>query len=175
MESSAVPRVAPARSAEYERALEESVRYAEQFDRSRLGPAPLASLIVVTCMDARIEVEALLGLRPGDANVIRNAGGLATDDVLRSIILSQQLLATEEILVIGHTGCALNGLPEDDLRARLAHETGRRQPIQFGSFPDLAANVRAQVERIRAHPWTRPVPVHGLIYDVATGRLDEVV
>ena len=98
-------------------------------------------------MDARLDVEEALGLRTGDAHVIRNAGGLATDDAIRSLIVSQQLLGTDEIVVIGHTGCGLLGADEDALRDRLAAATGRRLALEFGSFADLEQTVRVQVER----------------------------
>ena len=162
------------RSPEYERLLGENERYAEQFDRSRLGPVPLSGVAIVACMDARMDIEEMLGLRPGDAHIIRNAGGLATDDALRSLIVSQRLLGTEEVLLIAHTGCGLHGLRDDELRRRLAAETGSRADVVFGGFVDVEASVRAQVARIRAHPWLRDVPVHGLVYEVETGRLREV-
>ena len=125
-------------------------------------------------MDARLDVEETLGLRTGDAHIIRNAGGLATDDVVRSLIVSQERLGTKEILVIGHTACGLEGADEEAMRTHLAARTGRQLDLAFGSFPDLEANVRAQVERLRAHPWIQPVPIHGLIFDVASGRLIEI-
>ncbi len=162
------------RSPEYARLLAENERYIESFDRSALTAAPLSGLAILACMDARLDVEEALGLRTGDAHIIRNAGGLATDDAIRSLIISQQILGTDEIVVIGHTGCGLHGADEDALRARLAAATGRRLPLEFGSFPDLEAMVRVQVERIRTHAWLRRVPVHGLVFEVETGRLVEV-
>ena len=159
---------------EYERVLDENRRYVEAFDRSALTAAPLSGLAIIACMDARLDVEETLGLRTGDAHIIRNAGGLATDDAIRSVIVSQERLGTDEILVIGHTECGLEGADEDEMRDHIAARTGRRLDIAFGSFPDVEASVRAQVERLRAHPWIRPVPIHGLIFDVATGGLIEV-
>ena len=159
---------------EYRRILGENRRYVEAFDRSALTAAPLSGLAIIACMDARLDVEEALGLRTGDAHIIRNAGGLATDDAIRSLIVSQERLGTDEVLVIGHTGCGLEGADEDEMRDRLSERTGRRLDLSFGSFADLETSVRAQVERIRAHPWIRPVPVHGLIFDVATGRLIEL-
>jgi carbonic anhydrase len=159
---------------EFGRLLAENERYTESFDRSALTPAPLSGLAIVACMDARLDVEEALGLRTGDAHIIRNAGGIATDDVIRSLIVSQQLLGTDEIVVIGHTGCGLMGVDEDALRDRLAAATGGRLDIRFESFDDLEASVHASVERLRTHPWLRPVPVHGLVFDVATGRLHEI-
>jgi carbonic anhydrase len=161
-------------SPEYRRILEENLRYVEAFDRSALTAAPLSGLAVIACMDARLDVEEALGLRTGDAHIIRNAGGLATDDAIRSIIVSQQLLGTNEVLVIGHTGCGLLDADEDGLRSRLAEQTGSRLDLAFGSFADLDASVRAQVERLRTHPWVSRVPVHGLVFEVETGRLYEI-
>ncbi len=161
-------------SAEYERILAENLRYVEAFDRSALTAAPLSGLAVLACMDARLDVEEALGLRTGDAHIIRNAGGLATDDAIRSLIVSQQLLGTNEVLVIGHTGCGLLGADEAELRNRLEHQTGNRLEVEFGSFVDLDDCVRAQVERLRTHPWIRRVPVHGLVFEVESGRLYEI-
>ncbi len=159
---------------EYARILEENRRYVEVFDRSALTAAPISGLAIIACMDARLDVEETLGLRTGDAHIIRNAGGLATDDAIRSLIVSQELLGTDEVLVIGHTGCGLEGADEAGIRNDLAARTGRLLDIELGSFTDVQTSVIAQVERLRAHPWVRPVPIHGLIFDVATGRLTEV-
>jgi len=161
-------------SAEYERILAENLRYTESFDRSALTAAPLSGLAIVACMDARLDVEEALGLRTGDAHIIRNAGGLATGDAIRSLIVSQQVLGTDEIVVIGHTGCGLLGADEDALRSRLPVERVEASDIAFGSFDDLDASVRRQVEILRAHPWLKRVPVHGLVFEVETGRLYEV-
>jgi len=159
---------------EYERLLSENERYTESFDRSALTAAPLTGLAILACMDARLDVEESLGLRTGDAHIIRNAGGLATDDAIRSLIVSQQLLGTDEIIVIGHTGCGLLGIDEAALRERLRSSSGRSLDIAFGSFPDLEASVRQQVDRLKTHAWLKRVPVHGLVFDVATGALREV-
>ena len=159
----------------YQRLLAHNERYAESFDRSAaLTAAPLTGLAILTCMDARLNIEEALGLRTGDAHIIRHAGGLATDDAIRSIIVSQQLLGTDEVVVIGHTGCGLQGADEPGLRARLAATSGSSLDVAFGSFEDLERNIRAQVERLRRHAWVRRVPVHGLVFDVDTGRLVEV-
>jgi carbonic anhydrase len=161
-------------SAEYERILAENLRYTEAFDRSALTAAPLSGLAILACMDARLDVEEALGLRTGDAHVIRNAGGQASDDAIRSLIVSQQLLGTNEVLVIGHTGCGLLGADESELRTRLEQQTGQALDVDFGSFEDLDDFVRAQVARLRAHPWIRRVPVHGLVFEVESGRLYEI-
>jgi carbonic anhydrase len=162
---------------EYQRLLLENQRYIEVFDRSALTAAPLSGLAILACMDARLDVEETLGLRTGDAHIIRNAGGLVTDDVIRSLIVSQQLLGTNEIVVIQHTGCGLHDVDEDALREQVAAEVGVTAEdvgIEFGGFSDLATSVRAQVALLREHQLLRRVPVHGLVFDVLTGRLHEV-
>jgi carbonic anhydrase len=159
---------------EYERILRENRRYVEAFDRSALTAAPLSGLAVIACMDARLDVEEALGLRTGDAHIIRNAGGLATDDAIRSVIVSQERLGTDEVLVIGHTQCGLEGADEDAMRESLTARTGRHLDVAFGAFASVEASVREQVEILRAHPWIRRVPIHGLVFEVETGRLVEV-
>jgi carbonic anhydrase len=159
---------------EYGRLLAENERHAEQFERASLRAAPLAAIAILTCMDARIVVEDIFGLRAGDANVIRNAGAVASDDAIRSLILSQQLLGTNEVIVLGHTDCGLRDLGAEELRVRLARSFGQPSEIRFGSFHDLDEHVARQAQRIRDHPWTKPVAVHELVYDVATGRVREV-
>jgi carbonic anhydrase len=161
-------------SSEYARALAENERYAAQFDRSTLPLPPGRKLAVLACMDARLTVEDVLGLRTGDAHIIRNAGGLATDDALRSIVISQQLLGTEEVLVLEHTGCGMLTFRDEEVRRDLAEQTGSSVDLALHAFPELESNLRAQVARIRAHPWIKEVPVHGLIYEVETGRLRPV-
>jgi carbonic anhydrase len=164
-------------SSEFDRLLDENRRYAATFDRSALTAAPVSGLVIVACMDARLDVHDVLGLRIGDAHVIRNAGGIVTDDVIRSLIVSMELLGTREIAVIEHTGCGLHGVDQAALRERVATTSGQSAEsidIDFGGFDDLADNVRAQVRILREHPLLRRVPVHGLVFDVATGRLDEV-
>jgi carbonic anhydrase len=125
-------------------------------------------------MDARIDVEDGLGLRVGDAHILRNAGGLATPDAVRSLVISQQLLGTREIVVIGHTRCGLHGADEEDIRGRVEASTGNRVAITFGAFADLDAMVRAQVSTLVAEPALLDVPVHGFVYEVETGRLRPV-
>ena len=162
-------------SDEYARILSENERYTEVFNRAALGAAPMTGIAIVACMDARLDIEEALGLRTGDAHVIRNAGGLATGDAIRSLIISQRLLGTDEILVIQHTGCGLLTADPAALQQRLALESGVTADLEFGAFSDLEANIRAQVDRLRDHPWLRDVPIHGLLFEVETGRLHEVV
>lgn len=159
---------------EYERILAENARYAAAFDRSALTAAPLRGLAILTCMDARIDVEDALGLRVGDAHIIRNAGGLASPDAIRSIVVSQQLLGTREIVVIGHTRCGLHGADEQALRDRVAASTGTTTTMGFGAFAELDAMVSGQVAILRDEPELLRVPVHGLVYEVETGLLREV-
>ena len=167
-------RVARSMDGEYERVLAENTRYAAAFDRSALTAAPLRGLAVLTCMDARIDVEDALGLRVGDAHIIRNAGGLAGPDAIRSIVVSQQLLGTREIVVIGHTRCGLHGVDERTLWDKVAASTGVETAIGFGAFTDLDAMVRGQVAILREEPTLLRVPIHGLVYEVETGLLREV-
>jgi carbonic anhydrase len=161
-------------SGEYDRVLAENLRYVDAFDRSALTAAPLTGLAVLACMDARLDVEEALGLRTGDAHIIRNAGGLASQDAIRSLVVSQQRLGTDEVLVIGHTRCGLENLDEEVLRDELTAHTGRRLDVAFGSFADVDEMVRAQVRILAEHPWIRASAIHGLVFEVETGRLREV-
>ena len=138
---------------------------------------PSRGLAVLTCMDTRIDPYRILGLEPGEAHVLRNAGGLATHDTLRSLILSCHVLGISRVWVLQHTDCGLAGLDEgkfqDRVRARIGSD--RPGPARFGSFEDLEANLRQHVAKIRAHPWLAPLTeVRGLVYDVHTGDVREV-
>jgi len=157
--------------------LDANRRYSESFDRSRLGHVPALKLAVVSCMDTRLNVEDMLGLRPGEAHVIRNAGGIVTDDVLRSLIVSHRVVGTTEFVVINHTQCGMMNFRDEELQARLKEETGAdASGVRFHTFSDLEENLRAQVDRIKASPFLRDVaPVHGLLYQVEDGRLRTVV
>jgi carbonic anhydrase len=159
---------------QYRRLLAQNERFAGSFDRSALTAAPLTGLAILTCMDARILVEDALGMRVGDAHIIRNAGALASEDAIRSLIVSQQLLGTREIVVIAHTRCGLHGADEAGLRRRVEESTGTATEIAFGAFPDLDGMVRRQLEILKAEPALLDTPIHGLIYEVETGRLREV-
>ena len=135
---------------------------------------PKRKLAVLACMDARLNVEQLLGLKLGDAHIIRNAGGIATDDAIRSMVISQHLLGTEEVIVIEHSGCGMLTFQDAEVQRALVEKTGVDIDLSFHAFPDLEANLREQVERIKAHPWIKDVPVRGLIYDLETGELRDV-
>jgi carbonic anhydrase len=141
---------------------------------SKLPKLPRRKLAVLACMDARLNVEQVLGLKLGDAHIIRNAGGIATDDAIRSMVISQQLLGTEEVIVIEHSGCGMLTFQDADVHRALVEQTGVDVDLAFHAFPDLEANLREQVDRIKAHPWIKDVPVRGLIYDLETGDLRDI-
>jgi len=141
---------------------------------SKLPKLPRRKLAVLACMDARLNVEQVLGLKLGDAHIIRNAGGIATDDAIRSMVISQQLLGTEEVIVIEHSGCGMLTFQDADVHRALVEQTGVDVDLAFHAFPDLEANLREQVERIKAHPWIKDVPVRGVIYDLETGDLRDI-
>lgn len=158
-----------------EQVLDANARYAERFRAGDLPLPPARKLAIIACMDARLNPADALGLAVGDAHVIRNAGGLATDDAIRSLVISQHLLGTEEVLVIEHTDCGMLTFEDEPVRRRIATSQGADADLPLLPFPDLESNLHAQVERIRAHPWIKEVPVTGLIYEVETGRLRPVV
>ena len=151
--------------------------WARNYSWGHLPAEPTRELVVVSCMDSRQPLKAMLGLGPGDAHFIRNAGGLVTDDVLRSLLISVHLKATREIMIIQHTECGLLDLREAELRSRLEKEYGvhSQGPAHFGGFSSLEGSVREQVARVRSHPWIpHDLAVRGFIYDVNTGQIREV-
>jgi carbonic anhydrase len=149
--------------------------YAREFDRGHLQAPPARRFAVVTCMDARIDPAHLLGLQPGDAHVIRNAGGLVTDDALRSLVISHWELGTQEAVVIGHTGCGMVNFTDDTLRRKLVSFGVDASSIDFLAFSDLDESVRTGVRRISDSPLLpTPYVAHGFVYEVASGRLREV-
>lgn len=149
--------------------------HSEASGTSDLPRVPAQRLAIVTCMDARLDVFAALGLRQGDAHVIRNAGGIVTDDVLRSLLISQRLLDTKEVLLIQHTDCGMASLDDAAVRAEVETETGHQVPFSLGSFEDLDSSVLRSVERIRSTPYLpHRDRVLGLVYEVASGMLREV-
>jgi carbonic anhydrase len=162
------------RSIELERSLAANATYADRFYGSGLSASPARHLAVIACMDGRQTIEDMLGLRTGDAHLIRNAGGLATDDAIRSLVISQRLLGTEEVIVIEHTGCGMLTFEDGPVADSIAEETGTRVDLPFHAFPDLESNLTAQVEKIKSHPWIKDVPVTGVVYEVETGRLRQV-
>ena len=143
--------------------------------RGGLAAKGKQKVAVVACMDSRVDVFAVLGLTPGEAHVIRNAGGLVTEDTIRSLSISQHLMGTEEILVIHHTGCGMLSFSDEELCRALAEETGARPTWAPGAFTDLADSVRQSIARITASPFIpRTDAVRGFVLDLATGSLAEV-
>jgi len=144
---------------------------------SPLPPAiPQRHLAIVTCMDARIDPQRALGFELGDAHVLRNAGAVVTDDVLRSLVLSQRLLQTRSVVIMAHTDCGLRKVHDDDLARQLEAETGELPPFAFGAFPDLDEHVRAQIERVRSCPWLpQRDSVTGCVLDISDGSVRPVV
>lgn len=160
----------------FEEMLAHNRGYAEKFNLSHLQTPPARKLVILTCMDSRMDLEQLLGLHVGDAHMIRNAGGLATDDAVRSLILSTHLLGTRAIAVIQHTQCGLMSITDEQFRWRLSSETGRdASHLTFHAFRDLERNVREHVRLIRENPFLpRTIDVRGFAYEIETGRLREV-
>jgi carbonic anhydrase len=154
--------------------LAHNARYAESFS----GPLPLPpakGVAVLACMDARLDVYRILGLREGEAHVIRNAGGVVTDDGIRSLAISQRLLGTKEIILIHHTDCGMLTFTDDGFKRSIEEDTGIRPTWAAEAFPDAEQDVRQSVARIRASPFVpEKGSVRGFVFDVATGRLDEV-
>jgi carbonic anhydrase len=154
--------------------LENNARYAESFT----GPLPLPPakhVAVVACMDARLNVYAILGLNEGEAHVIRNAGGVVTDDEIRSLAISQRLLGTREVILIHHTDCGMLTFTDDDFKRSIQEETGIKPEWAAEAFPDLEEDVRQSIARIKANPFVpHKDAIRGFIFDVATGKLNEV-
>jgi carbonic anhydrase len=152
-----------------------SEQYAANFDKGDLPLPPALHTAVVACMDARLNPYGVLGLTEGDAHVIRNAGGVVTDDVIRSLTISQRLLGTTEIVLIHHTGCGMLTFHDDDVKAQIEADTGIRPPFALEAFPELDSDIRQSVARIKASPFIpNKDSIRGFIYEVETGRLVEV-
>ena len=148
--------------------------YEQGFDKGDLPMPPARKVAVVACMDARLNPYGLLGLSEGDAHVIRNAGGVVTDDTIRSLAISQRLLGTEEIVLIHHTDCGMLTFSDDEFRNQLAQDTGVKPPWAAETFSDLDEDVRQSVARIDASPFIPHKNVRGFVYDVKSGGLREV-
>jgi carbonic anhydrase len=149
--------------------------FARTLPEERLEAPPRLRVAVVACMDARVDVFAALGLERGDAHVIRNAGGIVSDDVIRSLAVSQRKLGTREVMLIHHTQCGMQGLDGDAFRAELQADAGAEPPFAVGAFADLAENVRASILRVRSSPFLpHRDAVRGFVYDVASHLLREV-
>jgi carbonic anhydrase len=155
--------------------LENNEAYASSFDKGDLPLPPGRKVAVLACMDARLDPARALGLEEGDAHVIRNAGGVASDDALRSLAISQHLLGTEEIVLLHHTDCGMLTFTDEDFAQKMEAETGVRPEWRTLSFTDLDEDVRKTLERIRESPFIpRTDKVRGFVYEVETGRLREV-
>jgi carbonic anhydrase len=150
-------------------------RYAASFDKPGLKAPPARRLAVIACMDARLNVYEILGLAEGDAHVIRNAGGVITDDEIRSLAISQRLLGTEEIILIHHTDCGMLTFTDDEFKQSIQDEIGIKPAWAVESFTDLEADVRQSIARIKASPFVPHTDqIRGFVYEVETGRLREV-
>jgi carbonic anhydrase len=155
--------------------LQNAERYAAEFDKADLPLPPSRKVAVVACMDARLIPTRVLGLEEGDAHVIRNAGGVITDDEIRSLAISQRLLGTEEIILIHHTDCGMLTFTDEDFHRQIQEETGVKPEWAVETFSDLDEDVRQSIARIKASPFIpRKDSVRGFVYEVETGRLREV-
>lgn len=157
---------------------DEYLKNNEEYAKSFSGPLPMPPskhVAVVACMDARLDVYRILGLKDGEAHVIRNAGGVITDDVIRSLVLSQRFMGTREVVLVHHTDCGLMRVSEDQLRAEIERETGMRPSFSFESFQDPYANVRQSIRRLQNSPYLpHRDRISGFVYAVESGELQEV-
>jgi carbonic anhydrase len=159
-----------------EELLQNARSYAETFAGGGLPGRPARGVAVLTCMDARVDPYRILGLRDGDAHVLRNAGGVVTDDAIRSLAISQRLLGTDEIVLIHHTDCGMLTFGDDEFRRQVERDTGVVPPWAAGAFDDLEEDVRRSIARIEESPFVPHTDaIRGFVYDVETGRLDEVL
>ena len=155
--------------------LRNNAAYVESFEKGDLPLPPARGVAVVACMDARLDVHKILGLEEGDAHVIRNAGGVITDDEIRSLTISQRLLGTREIILIHHTDCGMLTFSDDELKQQIHEEVGMKPHFSMESFSDLEEDVRQSIKRIQVNPFIPHTDsVRGFIYEVETGRLREV-
>ena len=155
--------------------LRNNERYANSFDKGDLPIPPAKQIAIVTCMDARLSPYVMLGLSEGDAHVIRNAGGVITDDEIRSLMISQRLLGTREVMLIHHTDCGMLTFSDEELREQIQQEVGIKPHFPLETFADLEEDVRQSIKRIEASPFIpHKDSVRGFIYEVETGRLREV-
>jgi carbonic anhydrase len=155
--------------------LEHNASYAATFAHADLPLPPAKKVAVVACMDARLNVYGALGIREGEAHVIRNAGGVVTEDVIRSLVISQRLLGTREVILLHHTDCGMLTFHDDDVKRQIADELGLRPPFALEAFTDLEADVRQSAARIRASAFVPHTDaIHGFVYEVETGGLRAV-
>ena len=162
--------------AEIDAFFQANAHYVAGFTKGTLPMPPGRHLAVVTCMDARLDPAKALGLEEGDAHVIRNAGGVATDDAIRSLVISQRLLGTGEIVLLHHTECGMLTFRDDELKRQIEEETGIRPAFAMEAFSDVAEDVSQSIRRITNSPFIpNKASVRGFVYDVKTGRLEEVI
>ena len=155
--------------------LRNNERYANSFDKGDLPIPPARQIAIVTCMDARLSPYVMLGLSEGDAHVIRNAGGVITDDEIRSLVISQRLLGPREVMLIHHTDCGMLTFSDEELREQIQQEVGIKPHFPLETFADLEEDVRQSIKRIEASPFIpHKDSVRGFIYEVETGHLREV-
>jgi carbonic anhydrase len=155
--------------------LARNAQFAAGFEATDLPMTPGRKVAVLACMDARLDPARALGLEPGDAHVIRNSGGVVTEDAIRSLVISQRLLGTEEIVLIHHTGCGMLTFTDDEVLDTIESDVGTRPDFALRSFPDLDENVRESIAALRANPFLpHTQSVRGFVYDIETGALDEV-
>ena len=160
-----------------DRVLAANERFALDYDPKNLSPVPRRGLAVLTCMDTRLSRKSL-GLEPQDAHIIRNAGGVVTEDAIRSLLVSHYILETKEVMIINHTDCGLMKFTESALHEKIEGLAGLppSDPVHFYAFQDVEANVREQLRKLEAHSWIRrELQIRGFVFDVETGKLREVV
>ena len=158
-----------------EEVLDANAQYVANFGaKSELALPPARGFAILTCMDARLDPAKALGLQEGDAHVIRNAGGVATDDALRSLVISQRLLGTEEVILVHHTDCGMETFSDDAVKDQILADTGLRPSFALEAFPKAEDDVKQTAARIKASPFVPHKNIRGFVYEVETGRLREV-
>ncbi len=154
--------------------LANNARYVASFDKGHLPMPPGRKVAVLACMDARLDPARALGLEEGDAHVIRNAGGVASEDAIRSLVISQRLLGTEEIILVHHTNCGMETFADDAVKDQIQSDTGIRPAFALEAFPNAEADVKQTAARIRANPFVVHKNIRGFVYEVESGKLREV-
>ncbi len=148
--------------------------YAAGFTKGNLPLPPAKKVAVLACMDARLDPAKALGLQEGDAHVIRNAGGVASEDAVRSLVISQRLLGTDEIILVHHTDCGMETFSDDAVKEQIRADTGLRPSFALEAFPKVEDDVKQTAARIRANPFVPKKNIRGFVYEVETGRLREI-
>jgi carbonic anhydrase len=154
--------------------IENNASYVSGFTKGALPMPPAKKVAVLACMDARLDPAKALGLQEGDAHVIRNAGGVASEDAIRSLVISQRLLGTEEVILVHHTDCGMETFSDDAVKGQILADTGLRPSFALEAFPEAAADVKQTAARIKANPFVPHKNIRGFVYDVTTGKLREV-